>query len=257
MLLIAAGCLAVAAAQDQPGYVRDYCVKAAPGKGAEVAAMMHDVTAKVMRARIDEGHAVWGLVLNSVVPSGTAARCDFHVVYGYNGFPPEAPTAEQTTAELKKAGLHMTGAEWAAKRDSLSTLVNLDIWQARAETGPLIEKGQYARLNYYHVKPGQQAAWLKLETTGWMPLVASLKDAGLGWHLLTLAMPAGEYLHYNGLTVDTFPSWAALGQGVPLNTAWAKAHPDMPAADYMNLVANTVERYRMDVVQVLEAVVPK
>ena len=257
MFLIAAGCLAVAAAQDQPGFVRDYCVKAAPGKGAEVAAMMHDVTAKVMGVRIDEGHAAWGLVLSSVVPAGTAARCDFHVVYGYNGFPPEAPTAEQTTAELKKAGLHMTGAEWAAKRDSVSSLVNLDIWQARAETGPLLEKGHYARMNYYHVKPGQQAAWLKLETTGWMPFVASLKDSGVGWHLLTLAMPAGDYLHYDGLTVDTFPSWAALGQGAPFATAWPKAHPDLPAADFLNLVANTVERYRVDVVQVLEVVVPK
>ena len=257
MFLIAAGCLSVAAAQDQPGYIRDYCVKAAPGKGAEVAAMLHDVTAKVMRVRIDEGQAAWYLALSSVVPAGTAGRCDFHVIIGYTGFPPEAPTAEQTTAELKKAGLNMTGADYAAKRDSLSTLVNLDIWQAVAEVGPLLEKGQYARLNYFHVKPGQQAAWLKLETTGWMPFVASLKDAGLGWHLLTLAMPSGEYLHYNGLTVDTFPNWAALGQGVPFNTAWPKAHPDMPVADYMDLVANMVERYRTDVVQVLEVVAPK
>jgi hypothetical protein len=257
LFLIGAGCLFVATAQDQPGYVRDYCVKAAPGKGAEVAAMMHDVTAKVMRVRIDEGQAAWGLVLSSVVPAGTAARCDFHVVYGYNGFPPEAATAEQTTATLKKAGLNMTGADWAAKRDSISRLVNLDIWQARADTGPGLEKGQYARLNYYHVKPGQQAAWLKLETTGWKPFVESMKDSGLGWHLLTLAMPSGEYLHYTGLTVDTYPSWTALGQGVPFNTAWPKVHPDMPAADYMNLIANTIERYRTDLVQVMEAVVPK
>ena len=257
LFFMAAGCLVMAAAQDQPGYVRDYCVKAAPGKGGELADMLREITPKVMRVRIDEGHAAWGLVLSSVVPAGAAARCDFHVVYGYNGFPPEVPTAEQVTAELKKAGLHMTGADWTAKRDSLSSLVNLDIWQARAETGPLLEKGQYARMNYYRVKPGQQAAWLKLETTGWMPFVASLKDAGLGWHLLTLAMPSGEYLHYNGLTVDTFPNWAALGQGVPFNTAWPKAHPDMPVADYMDLVANMVERYRTDVVQVLEVVAPK
>ena len=257
MFLIAAGCMVVAAAQDQPGYIRDYCVKAAPGKGAEVAAMLHDVTAKVMRVRIDEGQAAWFLALSSVVPAGTAARCDFHVIIGYMGFPPEAPTAEQTTAELKKAGLNMTGADWAAKRDSLSTLVNLDIWQAVAEVGPLLEKGQYARLNYFHVKPGQQAAWLKLETTGWKPFVESLKDSGLGWHLVTLAMPAGEYLHYNGLTVDTFPSWTALGHGVPVDTAWPKVHPDMPFADFISQVAKTVERYRVDVVQVVEVVLPK
>src|ERR1035441_143569 len=61
----------------------------------------------------------------------------------------------------------------------------------------------------------------------------------LGWHRNALAMPAGEYLHYNALTVDTFPSWTALGQGAPANTAWPKVHPDMPFADYLSLVGNT------------------
>src|ERR1035437_6178099 len=241
LFLTTAGCLLVAAAQDQPAYVRDICVKVAPGKGTEFAAMLRDVTAKQMRVRVDEGRAAWFLALSAVVPAGAAARCDYHIVIGYAGFPAETPTAEQTTAELKKAGLNLTSAEYAAKRDSLSSLVNVDIWQVRAEVGPALEKGQYARLNYYRVKPGQQAAWLKLETTGWKPLVESLKDSHLGWHLHTLAMPAGEYLHYNALTVDTFPSWTALGQGVPINTAWPKVHPDMPFADYLSLIDNTVE----------------
>jgi len=252
LLLSTAGCLLVAAAQDQPAYVRDNCVKVAPAKGAEFAAMLRDVTAKRMRVRMDEGHAAWWLILNSVVPAGAAARCDYHIVIGYAGFPPEAATAEQNTAELKKAGLNMTSADYTAKLNSLSSLVNVDIWQVRADVGPSPEKGHYVRLNYYHVKPGQQAAWLKLETTGWKPFVESLKDSRLGWHLNTLAMPAGEYLHYNALTVDTFPSWTALGQGVP-PTAWPKVHPDMPVADYLSLVNNTVERYRVDVLRVVDA----
>src|ERR1019366_6470975 len=238
LLLTAAGCLWVAAAQDQPGFVRDTCVKVAPGKGAELEAMLHDVTAKQMRVRIDEGHAAWWLALSAVVP-------------------PETPTPEQSTAELKKAGLNMTIAEYAAKRNSLSTLVNVDIWRSLADVGPSVGEGNYLRLNSYKVKPGQQAAWRKLETTGWKPFVESLKDSHLGWHLHTLAMPAGEYLHYNALTVDTFPSWTALGQGVPVNTAWPKVHPDMPGADYLSLVNNTVERYRVDVIRVVEVVQPK
>lgn len=257
MFLVTAGCLFVAGAQDQPAYVRDNCVKVAPGKDAEFTAMLRDVTTKMMRVRIDEGHAAWWLALSSVVPAGTAARCDYHIVIGYAGFPPETLTAEQNTAELKKAGLNMTGAEYVAKRNSVSSLVNVDIWRAWADVGPALEKGQYARLNYYHVKPGQQAAWLKLETTGWKPFVESLKDSRIGWHLHTLAMPAGEYLHYNGLTVDTFPSWAALGQGIPMNTAWPKAHPDMPFADYLSLVNSTMERYRVDVLRVVEVGQPK
>ncbi|MGP8247835.1 MAG: hypothetical protein ACLQVN_25390 [Bryobacteraceae bacterium] len=256
LLLTAAGCLFVVAAQDQPAYVRDNCVKVTPGKNAEFAAMLRDVTTKVMRVRIDKGRAAWWLAVSAVVPAGTAARCDYHVVIGYSGFPPETGTAAQTTAELKEAGLNMTSAEYAAKRTSLSTLVNVDIWRVRADVGPNLQKGQYARLNYYRVKPGQQAAWLKLETTGWKPFVESMKDSGVGWHLHTLAMPAGEYLHYNALTVDTFPNWAALGHGLSAK-AWSTVHPDMPSQDYLSLIANTVERYRVDVVRVAEAGQPK
>jgi hypothetical protein len=250
LFFTAAGCLALAAAQDQPAYVRDTCVKVAPGKAAEAAAWL-------MRVRIDDGRVAWWLALSAVVPVGTSARCDYHSVIGYTGFPPEAPTADQTTADLKKAGLNMTSAEYSAKLSSLTTLVNVDIWRARADAGPPLQNGQYVRLNYYHIKPGQGAAWLKLETTGWKPFVESLKDSGLGWRLNTLAMPGGEYLHYDALTVDTFPSWAALGQGVPVNTAWPKVHPDLPFADYISLTANTVERYRIDVLRAVEVVAPK
>src|SRR5664279_6375823 len=102
LCLTTACCLFIAAAQDQPAYVRDACVKVAPGKSAEYAAMLRDVTAKQMRVRIDDGHAAWWLALSSVVPAGAAARCDYHVVIGYAGFPPETPTPEQNTAELKK-----------------------------------------------------------------------------------------------------------------------------------------------------------
>src|SRR5208283_1232074 len=98
LFFTAAGCLLVAAAQDQPAYVRDVCVKVAPGKFAEYAAMLHDVNAKRMRVRVDEGLAAWWLALSAVVPAGTAARCDYHIVTGYTGFPPEALTAEQSTA---------------------------------------------------------------------------------------------------------------------------------------------------------------
>src|ERR1035441_9700923 len=67
LCLTTAGCLFIAAAQDQPAYVRDACVKVAPGKSAEYAAMLRDVTAKQMRVRIDDGHAAWWLALSSVV----------------------------------------------------------------------------------------------------------------------------------------------------------------------------------------------
>jgi hypothetical protein len=250
LFAIGAGCLFVASAQEPQSYIRDACVKVAPGKGAEYDAFTRDVTAKQMKARMADGHMVFWVIASASIPAGNAARCDFHIVTGYSGFPPETPSVEQIGAELKKAGVNMSGADLMAKRTALSTLVNVDIWHVRADVGPGLEKGNYVRLNYYHVKPGQQAAWLKLETTGWKPFAESLKDSHIGWHLNTLTMPAGEYLHYNALTVDTFPSWDALAKGVPAATGWPKAHPDMPFADFISLVNNTVERYRVDVIKV-------
>jgi hypothetical protein len=78
--------------------------------------------------------------LNAVVPAGTAAICDYHLVWGYNGFPPEAATPEQDAAEMKKAGLSMTLAAYEAKRDSLATLANVDTWRVRADVGPPVAR---------------------------------------------------------------------------------------------------------------------
>jgi hypothetical protein len=61
---IAAGCVFVAAAQNQPqAYVVDTCVKAAPGKGLETSAYIREVLAKTAQVRVDEGTAAWYLAL--------------------------------------------------------------------------------------------------------------------------------------------------------------------------------------------------
>src|ERR1700676_1398761 len=89
--LIAACCVFVAAAQSQPqAYVRDTCLKAAPGKGLETSAYIRDVLTKTAQVRVDEGTAAWYLVLSAVVPAGSEARCDYRLVAGQQGFPPEA-----------------------------------------------------------------------------------------------------------------------------------------------------------------------
>ena len=60
--LITAGCVFMAAAQNQPqAYVVDTCVKAAPGKGAESSAYIREVVVKTAQVRVDEGTAacIW------------------------------------------------------------------------------------------------------------------------------------------------------------------------------------------------------
>jgi hypothetical protein len=258
---LAAFCFSVGSAQTQtqPTYVRDLCVKVAPGKNAEYSAFMRDVTAKMQQARIDAGEMAFWLLARAVVPAGTSAKCDYHSVSGFNGFPPETPTQAQTDATLKKANVKMTAADVAAKRDSLSSLVSLDIWRGIDSIGGAAAKGSYFRLNYFKVKPGQGSEWAKLETTRWKPLVDAYIKAGntASWTVLGLALPAGESLPYNALTVDNFKDWATLGRGIGAGELWPKVHPNLTMSEYMDQLAKVSDRHEIHVVQVVEVAGPK
>ena len=85
----------------------------------------------------------------------------------------------------------------------------------------------------------------------------SLKSAGIGWHLNTLSMPAGSYLHYDALTVETFPTWQAAGEGTPAAKEWSKLYPDLALTEYVRLLGNTRDRYRVDLLRVTESAGPK
>ena len=61
--------------------------------------------------RADEGRIIWWVAQRAVVPVGAEARCDYHMAYAYAGFPPEAPSPEQVSADLKKAGIGVSHAE--------------------------------------------------------------------------------------------------------------------------------------------------
>ena len=88
---------------------------------------------------------------------------------GYEGFPPEAPSPDQTAADMKKVGISMTRDAMISKRDELSYLVGVDVWACRARVGTP-KKGNYARIHYDKVHPGLGAEWVTLETTGWQQL---------------------------------------------------------------------------------------
>src|SRR6266567_968281 len=240
-------------AQEAPRFSRDLCVKVKDGKGAEYAAFLRDVTTKLVKVRMDAGMYSSFVIAQAVAPAGRSARCDYHLVYGSIGFPPEGRGAEQTAADMKKAGIAMSREQMNAKRDDLSFLVGVDIWRGQQSVGAAA-KGGYARLNYYKTKPGATLGdWVRMESTGWKPLAESMaKDNGTAWLVFTLAMPGGASLPYNGLTVDVFPSWSALGQGFPARTMWNKVHTDMDFAAYTNQMENIVERPRIDTVRLVE-----
>jgi len=254
LALIGLGMLCTGAqAQNQPRFVVDYCVKVKPGRGADYAALLRDVSAKMAQVGIDEGKVAAYSVAQAVSPAGSSARCDYHLYYTFDGWPPEPPTPEQTEATMKKAGLSITREQMLARRREDASLVSAEIWQARAGVGQG-QKGSYARLNFYKVKPGMTADWIRLETEGWKALVekAHEDNPGIAWGAATLVMPGGSSLEHNAITFDSFPDWAAYGKGISVRANWIKAHPNQDLSAYLDRVNSIIDRPRVDVVKMVE-----
>lgn len=240
--------------QGQRPYSRDVCVKVRDGKSAEYTAFLRDVTTKLNKVRVDNGDIASFVIARAVEPAGRSARCDYHIVTGYDGFPPEPAGAEKTAADMKKAGIAMTREQMNAKRDELSFLVSSDIWAWDNRVGT-VQKGGYGRLNFYKVKNGSMGDWRRYETTGWKPLAEALsKEKGTSWSSATLAMPGGTALPYNALTVDGFPNWAMVGAGVSTRQTWNKVHPNSDISAHTERVNSVADRPRIDWVRFIEVI---
>jgi len=245
-------------AQKEPPTVRDYCVKVAPGKSMEFEAYAHDVAVPLSQVRADAGEFDWFLVARGVIPAGSSAACDYRVVYGYKGFPPESPSNDQIEAAIKKAGLRMSAKELFARRDALSQLVDVAIWQQIDSVGPPAQKGSYIRLNHYSVNPKAMDDWVRLETTHWKPLVDTWVKGGAkgSWGVYQLWMPGGDNQPYNALTVDIFPDWNSLLHGLPVGELWPKVHPNTDQTAVFDQLDGVRSRHDIEVVKVIELVAP-
>ncbi len=241
------------AAQNTPVFSRDFCLKVNAGKQADYAALLPDA-AKMNQVRVNEGRLLRWMALGAVVPLGTAARCDYHIILTYSGFPSELPTVQETGADLERAHVKMTGQQFTARRDADTTIAGLDIWQRVEAVGQMPRKGNYLQINYYQPKPGKYDDWVKLETSGWKPFAEHVAKEmpGTGWLVAGLVMPAGDRLHYTGMTVDVYPSWEAMGKGIPYQEMWPKVHSDMSMNDFMSKLDDARGVYSREVFQVVE-----
>jgi len=257
LLVLSAICAAVGFSQEQkePATVRDYCIKAASGKSMEFEAYVREIAVPMNQVRVDSGEIAWFLFVRGVVPAGTSAKCDYRIVYGYKGLPPESPSTDQIEATLKSAKLNISAKELYAKRDMLTQLVDLSIWYAIDGVGPDAQRGNYIRLNHYSVKPGAMDDWRRLETTYWKPMVETWNKAGGrgSWNVLGLMMPEGDNLPYNAVTVDIFPDWNSLVRGVPFEL-WRKVHPNTDATDVFDRLDRVRSRHDIEAYKVLEVV---
>jgi hypothetical protein len=227
-----------------------------PGKGPEYEAFLRDVSLPLARARGDAGEFAWFLAATSVVPAGTSAPCDYRLVYGYKGDPPEAVSKETIAAALKRANLKMTYDEMVARRNALTQLVSVEIWVQMDGIGASAEKDSYVHLNHYKVKTGEDSEWLRLETTYWKPLMdAWLKSGGKGgWGVHRLWLPNGDAIAYNAMTVDVFPSWKALVSGVPVGELWTKVHPNTTTSALFDRLEKVRSTHDSQVYKVVDAV---
>jgi hypothetical protein len=249
------GAAAFTQQQQQPPTARDYCVKVAPGKSAEFEAFLHDVSVPLNQSRANAGEFEWFLAERAAIPAGSSAKCDYRIVYGYKGLPPETPSSEQMDAALKKAKINMSAKDWAAKRDALTQLVDVEIWYYVDAFGPSQAKGSYLRFNHYNIKPGAMQDWQRLETTYWKPMVQEyVKGGGKGfWGVMGLAMPEGDNLPYNAGTIDVFPDWNSLLQGVPFSL-WPKVHPNTDATEVFDRLDKVRSRASIEIYKIIELV---
>jgi hypothetical protein len=229
-------------------------VKVADGKFAEFDAILAE-NRKLAKVRVDSGRSVGSLVARAVYPAGRSAACDYHFVEAYDGFPPEAASAQQAQADFKKSGITMTQEEYRAKLNGAAHLVSQELWRSRGGYGA-VSKGGYVRINYNKVKPGMGAEYLKFETTGWgkMAEAAAKEIPGTSWGLYTMLMPGGSDQPYNSMTVDGYPSWEAFGKGIPVQSLWKKVHPDVDYTEHMKKMSTLLDRPRVEVFRVLDVI---
>lgn len=256
--LLGSAVTGLAQGQAEPPSVREYCIKVAPGKGAEFEAFLNEVTLPLAKSRAEAGEFSWLVVARSVVPAGSSAACDYRMAWGYKGLPPEAPSKEATVAALKRANMTITFDQMVARRNALSHLVGVNIWYGVDRIGVPAEKGYCLVLNHYKVKPGEWSEWVRLETTYWKALMdAWLKAGGKGfWGLEGLWMPTGESAPYNAQTVDIFPDWDSQVRGVPVDELWPKVHPGTTSTavfDRLDKVRSVHDREVYKIVDVVRA----
>src|SRR5262245_62377903 len=155
---LAAACLVAAQLQGQtpatPVTTQSLAyIKVPVGKSEEFLKFVREASLKIAQVRADAGEIVSYTVLRSVYPAGEEARANFLVSTLMEGPPRRPVTRDDTEKNLKKAGVTMSVGDYYAKRDSLTTLVALEMWQPKTYVGGL-KKGQYLFINMMKARDG-------------------------------------------------------------------------------------------------------
>ena len=227
-------CAAIAAAlattlvaqQPATGYHTVACLKVKPENAAEFQKFLADFSHKIAQGRVDNGEVTTWYLLRAVLPQGTSAECDYLFVAMFPGAPHLAGP-EYLSAAIKKAGLSISPQDYVNRRNALSAIESVAIFQNQAFVGSA-KKGDYFRVNYMKVPNVDD--WVAYEKKVWKPLAEAFQQEGLldGWSINAQVLPGGSDLPYQAVTVDVFPSFNAIFADDPkFAERFRKVHPDM------------------------------
>jgi hypothetical protein len=199
-------------------------LKVAPGKGDEFMRLMREETMRVAQVRANAGEILSWSLLRSVYPAGTEARADY-VISVITAGPPRAPRGNAgLEADLKKAGVKVTAADYWAKRNSISSRVASELWRIRERVASP-QKGHYLYLN--SMKVNDATAYNEFEAKVWRPIAeAWVKEGAMsGWLYATKMLPGGADTPYSAYSADMFPTWEAAFASRSMQATFEKVHP--------------------------------
>ena len=227
--LAAVSVLPLVAQQPAPtGYHHIQCIKINPGQGAASHEWITGTDHKVMQALVDSGAYAQGITLQTVMPAGTDAQCDYIFVSFYKGLPHPSISGEELNEILRKADIPITAEAIGEKHTQLAKLVYDNITRYHALVGTA-KKGDYLVFNSIRPENENVNACIDAEKKMWQPVAEEMVKAGKtsGWAVNTQIFPWGAKDGPAVSTVDIYPSYDAfVNQGPSVVAAWKAAHPD-------------------------------
>src|SRR5258708_39117609 len=197
---IAAALSVTLVAQQAPsGYHSVACIKIKPGQSSNFRKWSATDGRAYQQSRVDSGTITNWFLLQSVIPAGTSAQCDYLSIVTYPGAPPKPSGLDEMGPLLKKAGLTMTAQEYVDRRGSMTELVSQDLSRTRILVGGM-KKGDYLMVSY--MKVTDMGDWLDAEKNIWQPLAESMGKAGVtsGWSANGHGVRGGSALAFPGVT---------------------------------------------------------
>jgi hypothetical protein len=209
---------------------------------------------RVAQVRANAGEILSWSLLRSVFPAGTEARADYVISVITQGPPPAPQGNAGLEANLKKAGINVTTADYWAKRNAVSARVAAELWRLR-ERVAAPQKGHYLYLN--SMKVHDASAYNEFEASVWRPIAeAWVKEGAMsGWLYATKMLPGGTDTPYSAYSADMFPTWEAAFKSRSLQAAFEKVHPGksyFEAATNMNKLRSLAKREMWQIVERVE-----